>query len=273
QYFSSRRTDTLTHLGAGLYKLSVTDADGCTGFSNGVLIKEKDPYTYTITEIKNNLCQMDTSGAITIKVDGAVEPKGISWNGGLYAGSQIDRLINGSYRATVIDANNCVLDVLPVIISSESDITTNPIIQNEKNNGVNGEICVFPTGGFLPYKFIWNNGSSNDCIYNLKAGTYSVTITDNKNCAFTETYKVENTSGTDDEKDDFYLYPNPTTDYLYIRSNQKINEIKIFDINGRLVRSIVDLNDRISIQDLVQGVYILQLNSVKGSYLFKLLKN
>ncbi len=273
QYFSSRRTDTLTHLGAGLYKLSVTDADGCTGFSNGVLIKEKDPYTYTITEIKNNLCQTDTTGAITIQVDGAVEPKGISWNGGLYAGSQIDKLINGSYHATVIDANNCVLEVLPVIISSESDITTNPIIQNEKNNGVNGEICVFPTGGFLPYKFIWNNGSSNDCIYNLKAGTYSVTITDNKNCAFTETYKIENTSGTDDEKDGFYLYPNPSTDYLNIRSNQKINEIKIFDINGRLLRSIVDINDRISVQDLVKGVYILQLNTVKDAYEFKLLKN
>ena len=47
-------------------------------------------------------------------------------------------------------------------------------------NGQNdGYINITVTGGVLPLSYQWSNGSSNEDIYNLTNGTYSVIVTDN----------------------------------------------------------------------------------------------
>lgn len=47
-------------------------------------------------------------------------------------------------------------------------------------NGIAAAINV--TGGDAPYSYLWNNGSSNDSIFNLLTGVYNVTVTDANNC-------------------------------------------------------------------------------------------
>ncbi len=42
----------------------------------------------------------------------------------------------------------------------------------------NGTAVVTPSGGTSPYTYLWSNGSTNDTITGLCAGTYSVTVTD-----------------------------------------------------------------------------------------------
>ena len=49
------------------------------------------------------------------------------------------------------------------------------------NRYSNGEITVFPSGGFPPYTYQWSNGDTTQTITNLLAGNYSVTITDSYN--------------------------------------------------------------------------------------------
>jgi hypothetical protein len=46
----------------------------------------------------------------------------------------------------------------------------------------NGSLTVQAGGGAPPFTFLWSNGSSNQTINNLAAGTYSVTITDDNAC-------------------------------------------------------------------------------------------
>lgn len=46
----------------------------------------------------------------------------------------------------------------------------------------NGTITVNPTGGVLPYTYLWNNAGTNATINGLAPSTYSVTVTDNKGC-------------------------------------------------------------------------------------------
>ena len=41
------------------------------------------------------------------------------------------------------------------------------------------------TGGSQPYSYLWNNALTTDSIFNLLAGTYSLTITDANNCSTT----------------------------------------------------------------------------------------
>lgn len=53
--------------------------------------------------------------------------------------------------------------------------------------------------------------------------------------------------------------PNPTTDYFIIKSNvnQKIKEVKIFDINGVLLLNEND-SEKINVKELKPGIYIVE---------------
>ncbi len=60
---------------------------------------------------------------------------------------------------------------------------------------------------------------------------------------------------------DFDLYPNPTQDYVYVKSSEPIDEIRIFDAQSRLVQHIVNsaTNQVIDLKDLNTGQYMIQV--------------
>ncbi len=60
------------------------------------------------------------------------------------------------------------------------------------------------------------------------------------------------------KKTDIKFYPNPAKDYIYIDTPQR-TDTKIMDINGRIVKHSCDKN--INIDDLPNGLYILQINN------------
>lgn len=51
------------------------------------------------------------------------------------------------------------------------------------NNGTNGSLTVDPTGGILPFTYLWNTGQMTQTNSGLSAGTYTVTVTDSKGCS------------------------------------------------------------------------------------------
>ncbi len=72
------------------------------------------------------------------------------------------------------------------------------------------------------------------------------------------------------------IYPNPTTDYLTVRSAQPIDEISITDINGRLLQHYFPAQTaslRIPTAGLIEGTYILHIRSGKDVYVRKFLKH
>ena len=67
---------------------------------------------------------------------------------------------------------------------------------------------------------------------------------------------------------EFSIYPNPTSDLIRLTSSQPfVSQMTIFDLNGRLVKSnpVFVSSDYISVSDLPDGVYTLQLRSQEGS--------
>lgn len=53
------------------------------------------------------------------------------------------------------------------------------------HGGNDGAIDLSVTGGNPPFSFNWSNGNSSEDNINIPAGSYSVTVTDNENCADT----------------------------------------------------------------------------------------
>ncbi len=64
----------------------------------------------------------------------------------------------------------------------------------------------------------------------------------------------------------FNLFPNPVRNTLYVENSEIINNLKIFDLTGRLVLSQVvnDNNVSINVSTLKTGVYIMQVMTVEG---------
>ncbi len=79
--------------------------------------------------------------------------------------------------------------------------------------------------------------------------------------------------GTSDPevKGEMFMYPNPASDFIYIKHSDARNFI-IFDANGRLILKGKPDHEKINIQTLVPGNYILQLISKGGNKNLKFIK-
>jgi Secretion system C-terminal sorting domain len=71
---------------------------------------------------------------------------------------------------------------------------------------------------------------------------------------------------------DFSISPNPTSDFLQIKTNETILYTAIFDINGRLQKTIKGDVKNIDLQGLSNAPYFLQVYSEKGMGVCKFIK-
>jgi len=82
--------------------------------------------------------------------------------------------------------------------------------------------------------------------------------------------------GIQEEELAFLVYPNPTSDELYIQSTATIQRIEILNQQGQLVKTIVGnnhFNEITSVADLDNGMYHLVVYSEKGSSIQLFVKN
>lgn len=61
------------------------------------------------------------------------------------------------------------------------------------------------------------------------------------------------------EKDNVKIYPNPTTDFIYVKlsSKSKIEGAEIYDLSGKLVFRTKMESEQLDLRSLPQGVYMI----------------
>jgi pectate lyase len=70
------------------------------------------------------------------------------------------------------------------------------------------------------------------------------------------------------------LYPNPVTNQLYFSSSdQKIENVTIYNLMGALVKTISNVSDSIDISNLTAGSYLVKTTTDQGSFVQKIIKN
>lgn len=67
------------------------------------------------------------------------------------------------------------------------------------------------------------------------------------------------------------VYPNPVKDILNIRSTDQITDVKVYDIQGKLIK-VKFVTNSIDVSNLKSGVYFLQVTSEKGSVAKRFIK-
>lgn len=186
-------TEDIIGLTAGIYTITVTDANGCTeshsvtvGSSNGTLSIQNGIIT-------NEVCG-NGSGAIDLVVSGGAPALSYAWSSGQTT-QDITGLSAGTYTVTVTDNNGCQESNSYVVINQASNLAFTSAVTNEICSNGLGEIALNLTGGAVPYTFNWSNGSTAQTATGLSAGSYSCTITDNAGCSIvTGNISVGNTA-------------------------------------------------------------------------------
>jgi len=185
---SGKTTATATGLSAGTYSVTVADNKGCSGITAIVTITQ--PYEIRDTIITastvNVTCNGGATGSAAVGVKYGVSPYTYSWTPGGQTTAAITGLSAGTYSVTVSDKNGCSGTTAIVVITQPNairDSIKSGVVNVTCNGGATGSATVGVKNGTAPYTYTWTPNVSTTATANgLSAGTYSVTITDNKGC-------------------------------------------------------------------------------------------
>ncbi|RYE25584.1 MAG: T9SS type B sorting domain-containing protein [Sphingobacteriales bacterium] len=175
------------NLKPGTYTVVITDTvTNCTNTLNAV-IAPKSQVEVTASPKPNTACVNAANGAITTSVMGGTAPYTYSWsNSGTTA--NINNLNAGNYTLNISDAVGCSSSIsVPVKTDSSKllKVSVVSILGASCNTSLTGSAVISVTGGQLPYTFSWSNGSLLQNLLNVKAGNYTLTVTDALGCTAT----------------------------------------------------------------------------------------
>jgi len=97
-------------------------------------------------------------------------------------------------------------------------------------------------------------------------GCYAFNTTDNKVIIIKDSTLGLSES---EEKNNISIYPNPTTDYLFIKSDLDIKDIQISDLNGRIINNLEFLDNKMNLTSLQTGIYFAKISDINGKILTK----
>ena len=172
-------TTTITGLSANSYTVNVTDGNGCTSQSVGIVSSGSLP-TINSSVVDSVACNGGNDGAITITISGGTPTYTFLWSNGAIT-QNISSLAIGTYTVTVTDQNSCTTSG-SYIVSEPALIQATFTNVNATCGLANGSSRVNPTGGIPGYSYFWSNGITTKTISSIAAGTYTVIVTDFNFC-------------------------------------------------------------------------------------------
>src|SRR5690606_15282598 len=159
--------DSLRNVAAGVYKVIITDAYGCTSTCEVTITQPDEPLTCEIFETQNVGCD-GNSGIINVSAKGGTEDYEYKLEDGEYQTSNIfSGLSAGTYTVTVKDENGCTSTCMitlaplePPQVNIEKEVTSGPELTGNHPNEYS-----------ITYQITVSN-SSMDC-----PGTYDLSDT------------------------------------------------------------------------------------------------
>lgn len=166
------------------------------------------------------------------------------------------------------------------VVASGMSFTPSSLIINqgdtvEWNNvsgfhNVNGTQATFPSnpvsfgngaaGAPWTYTFVFNTLGNYTYMCDVHGISMSGTITVQTPVQITEV----------DAQKNIKIFPNPATDCFIIDANQSIITVSIYDITGKLVKKSYQ-STKIDVVDLQKGIYILDIETVDGNMVEKII--
>lgn len=202
-YVSSNVTDTPYHYlwsngdttpsitaPAGIYYLTVTDANGCQKIGADSVVG--GTFNVDATANPDTVCP-GTADTLFADPLGGPGPYTYHWNSSQGAlpdstaqNPIVNPLVTTTYCVTVTDSAGATASSCITVTVDQLHIDS----IGQSGSGPPYVITVYPSGGYAPFGYIWSTLSSTDTTHVSHSGTVSVTVTDNF-CEATGAYAVD----------------------------------------------------------------------------------
>jgi len=301
-------TQTITVSATGTYSVTVTDANSCSGFDEVTLTWQEnvdvqasaiispttncfkaDGQTVNVTlknlgsstlvtgqnidvsyQINTNTPVLQT---LTLSSDFATnQTKNFTFN------QKVD-LNPGTYTIylkTIINTLSGTVNNYPVIINA------NPVFSFSSDT-IKVDLPYQLPSNISGVNYLWNTGSTNPSIQVSTPGKYWLTVTNaSTGCSTTDTIvvvRLTNIETIPGSNAKVTYFPNPVNNELTIKIETDKNESFTIDLvspSGQIIKNIktdktLFYNDKINVNGLNSGLYLLKVGNGKGNAVFKVI--
>ncbi len=175
-----------TNVGAGEHVVLIQDAMQCT-FATSIVLQEPDPILSTL-EVIPETCQ-NRNGVVAVQPFGGTAPYRYSWNTG-DSSWLVGNLAAGMYSVSIEDTNGCTAKEAVEVEDLAGPIVLGDLGHADCYGEADGEIALTVIGGSGELIYAWSNGSFEKDQDSLMAGSYIVTVVDQKLCATTKAFTL-----------------------------------------------------------------------------------
>jgi hypothetical protein len=177
-------SNSFTGLTVGAYQIKVRTSAGCVSDAVSATITQPSSLDASVSAITAVLCYGGTTGTITISASGGVSPYQYKLGTGSYQSGNSFTVAAGTYTVTVKDANGCEKVISDIVVTQptalDASYTTTAVVCYGETTG---KITITASGGTSPYQYKLGTGTyQSGAVFTVAAGTYTVTVRDNKNC-------------------------------------------------------------------------------------------
>ncbi len=176
-------TASLTGLSAGIYSVTVSDANGCTSQGSVSITQPSAALSSSVTSSQQVNCFGGNNGSVNLTVTGGTGPYSYNWNNGAST-EDVSNLSAGTYTVTVTDSRGCTASSSVTITQPVAALAATASSTQSVScfGGNNGSATAGVSGGTAPYNYSWSNGASTQSVSGLSSGNYTVTVTDANGC-------------------------------------------------------------------------------------------
>lgn len=190
-----------------------------------------------------------------------------------YAGSHglVTYTTSGIYLDTlmaVLTGCDSIVTLQITITNIDTTVTQSGGIFTAVQNGAQYQWYTCPLEVYVP-------GATNQSFSPTVNGGYDVWIYNNGCTRISGCHYISNVGIEDLESFNFSLYPNPSSDYIILSSNNQIQSYVIADLSGRVVLKKDQINStqfQEDISALSQGNYLIEMNDGKNKIVKKFIK-
>jgi len=130
----------------------------------------------------NITCAGANNGQINSTVSNGTSPYTFAWSASAQTTNNITGLAQGTYTTTVTDAQGCSSTATATITEPAALVVNLNANDVDCGGDSTGSVASTVSGGTPTYAFLWNTGATTADITGLRAGAYTVTVTDINVC-------------------------------------------------------------------------------------------
>ncbi|MCA0154530.1 SprB repeat-containing protein, partial [Winogradskyella vincentii] len=188
---NGQTTQSISDLSAGTYTVNVTDANGCTDQTT-VTVNPGTCLNISVTGSSSPvICNGESNGSVVATVSGGSGSFSYAWDSLPDTTPAVNNLPAGDYSITVTDNVTACTTSTTITVNEPNALSSGIAITNILcKDDATGSLDLTVNGGVSPYTFLWNDGSTNEDLINVIAGTYTVTITDANGCTSSDTATI-----------------------------------------------------------------------------------